>query len=148
MKATEQTIQQIERAIRRVAQKFPVSDDAGCPATDLHVRVSQDSGELLVFDDDENEIIRCIVEQWIGNTNEHFYRSAAETLRNVLRHNHAIIDGIGLMKPFSVILEDDEKEKVAELYMADDCEMAVGDGLMMGLDKDLDSFLDDLLKKD
>ena len=54
----EQTIQQVERFIRKVAQKFPAqpSDEDNTVLTDIHVRVSQDSGELLAFDDEDNEI--------------------------------------------------------------------------------------------
>ena len=56
----EQTIQQVERFIRKVAQKFPaqLSEEDNTVLTDIHVRVSQDSGELLAFDDEDNEITR------------------------------------------------------------------------------------------
>ena len=49
METLEQTIMQVERFIRKVAQKFPApeSDDETSQMTDIHVRVSQDSGELL-----------------------------------------------------------------------------------------------------
>ena len=50
------------------------------------------------------------------------------------------------MKPYSFVLEDDDKESIAELYVADDDTIIVGDDLMKGLDQDLDNFLDDLLK--
>ena len=68
----EQTIQQVERFIRKVAQKFPaqLSEEDNTVLTDIHVRVSQDSGELLAFDDEDNEITRCVVEQWIDNKDE------------------------------------------------------------------------------
>ena len=49
-KATEQTTQQIERFLKKIAQKFPPRDDASV-VTDIHVRVSQGSGEMLAFDD-------------------------------------------------------------------------------------------------
>ena len=52
MKATEQTLQQIERAIRKVADKFPTNDETGI-LTDVHLRVTQDTGELVAFDDDD-----------------------------------------------------------------------------------------------
>ena len=54
MKATEQTLQEVERAIRKVAEKFPPSEEATL-LTDIHLRVSQDSGEMLAYDDDDNE---------------------------------------------------------------------------------------------
>ena len=145
----EQTIQQVERFIRKVAQKFPAqpSDEDNTVLTDIHVRVSQDSGELLAFDDEDNEITRCVVEQWIDNKEENFYDEVAKTLRDVMRKNSETIDNLGILKPYSFVLEDDDKENLGELYLADDDTIIVGGDLMENLDSDLDSFLDDLLKE-
>ena len=52
MKATEQTTQQIERAIKKIVQKFPTDEETSI-LTDVHLRVSQDSGEILAFDRSE-----------------------------------------------------------------------------------------------
>ena len=149
MEMTEQTIQQVERYIRKVAQKFPTpeSEDDTSVLTDIHVRVSQDSGELLAFDDDDNEITRCVVEQWIENKDDNFYDEVAKCLRQLLRKNAATIDALGILKPFSFVLEDDDKENLGELYLADDDTVILGGDLMEGLDSDLDDFLDDLLKE-
>lgn len=148
MEITEQTIQQIERFIRKVAQKFPTpeSEEETSVLTDIHVRVTQDSGELLAFDDDDNEITRCVVEQWINNTDENFYDEIAKSLRDLLRKNASMVDAMGILKPYSFVLEDDDKENLGELYLADDDTIIVGGDLMEGLDHDLDDFLNDLLK--
>ena len=66
MNISEQTLQQIDRAIRKIAEKFPAEEEAS-QMTDIHLRVAQDTGELTVFNDDDEEITRCIVEQWIDN---------------------------------------------------------------------------------
>ena len=149
METLEQTIMQVERFIRKVAQKFPApeSDDETSQMTDIHVRVSQDSGELLAFDDDDNEITRCVVEQWIENKDEDFYDEVAKLLRDVLRKQADIIDHLGILKPYSFVLEDDDKEHISELYLADDDTIIVGGDLMENLDKDLDNLLNDLLKE-
>lgn len=149
MKPTEQTIQQIERFIKKVAQKFPLADDNETSIlTDIHVRVSQDSGELLAFDDDDEEITRCVVEQWIDNKDENFYEEVAQQLREALRKNTETIDNLGILKPYSFVLEDDDKEHIGELYLADDDTIIVGGDLMKDLDQDLDSFLDELIKEE
>ena len=98
MEVTEQMIQQVERFIRKVSQKFPVpaSEEDTCMLTDIHVRVSQDSGEMLAFDDDENEITRCVVEQWIDNKDENFYDEVAKLLRDLLRKNAETVDHLDL----------------------------------------------------
>lgn len=148
MEMTEQTVQQIERFLKKVAQKFPqVEGDETSALTDIHVRVSQDSGELLAFDDDDQEITRCVVEQWIDNKDENFYSEVAKVLREILHKNSSISDNLGILKPYSFVLEDDDKENLGELYLADDDTIIVGGDLMEGLDNDLDSFLDDLLKE-
>ena len=64
----------------------------------------------------------------------------------MLRKNADIVDNLGILKPYSFVLEDDDKDNLGELYLADDDTMIVGGNLMEGLDHDLDDFLDDLLK--
>ncbi|MCH4147165.1 MAG: hypothetical protein LKG25_04205 [Prevotella sp.] len=146
MKPTEQTTQQIERVIKKIAQKFPTDEDTSI-ITDIHLRASQDSGELVAFNDDEEEITRCVVEQWIDNKDENFYTEITSTLREELRNLHDIVDNLGILKPYSFVLEDDDQENIAELYVADDDTVIIGGDLMENLDKDLDSFLDNLLKE-
>ena len=146
MKATEQTIMQIERAIRKIVQKFPASEDPEL-LTDIHIRVIQESGELLAFDDDEEEITRCVVEEWIDNKDDDFYPFVANTLRDVQKNLHADIDMMGIMKPYSFVLEDDEKENIAELYLADDDTIIIGGDIMPDLDSELDRFFDDLMEE-
>lgn len=145
MKATEQTVQQIERAINKTAQKFPANNETSV-LTDIHVRVSPDSGELCTFDDDEQEITRCVVEQWIECNDDDFYAHATTLLTNTLKRMSETIDQMGIMKPFGFVLEDDERNPIAELYLADDDTVIIGDDLMKDLDTDLDTFFDNLMK--
>lgn len=147
MEITEQTILQVERFIKKVAQKFPtVEESEASLLTDIHIKVSQDSGEMLAFDDDDVEITRCVVEQWIDCKDENFYDEIADCLRGLLRKNAEIIDNLGLLKPYSFVLEDDDKQHLGELYLADDDTIILGGDLMQNLDQDLDGFLDELLK--
>ncbi len=145
MKATEQTFQQIERAIRKVADKFPTNDESGI-LTDIHLRVTQETGELVAFDDDDKEITRCIIEQWIENKDDNFYEDVAVVLRSVLSKQKDLIEKMSILKPYSFVLEDDDHEHLAELYLVDDDTAIIDQELMAGLDKDLDNFLEDLLK--
>lgn len=147
MKATEQTLQQTERFIRKVVQKFPFNEDEAV-FTDIHVRVSQDSGEMLAFDDDDREINRCVIDQWIENKDENFFDDVTATLRSELKKMSEPIDAMGIMKPFSFVLEDDEREPVAELYVADDDTVIIGGELMEDLDQELDSFFEQLIKEE
>jgi len=146
MKVTEQTKIQLERAIRRIAEKFPANPETSL-LTDIHLRVTQETGELMAFDDDDNEIMRCIIEQWIDNKDEDFYESVTATLRNLLHTDlHDMIEKMSILRPFAFVLEDDDHEHIAELYCADGDTIILNGELLPNLDKDLDDFLDQLIK--
>ncbi len=147
MKASEQTTQQIERFLKKTAQKFPLNEETSL-VTDIHVRVSQESGEMVAFDDDDKEITRCVVEQWIENNDEDFYESVHDILTTTFASMSKTLDNLGILKPYSFVLENDEKEGIAELYLADDDTIIIGKDLMEGLDTDLDSFFDSLMKEE
>ena len=146
MKATEQTLQQLERALRKVTEKFPVTEEASL-LTDIHIRVTQDTGEVMVFDDDERELTRCVVEQWIDNKDDNFYNDVTSALRVVINKHKDSIDSMSILKPFSLVLEDDDKETIAELYVVDDDTVIIDEELMAGLDKDLDDFFAKLISE-
>ena len=146
MKATDQTLQQLERALRKVTEKFPVTEEASL-LTDIHIRVTQDTGEVMVFDDDERELTRCVVEQWIDNKDDNFYNDVTSALRVVINKHKDSIDSMSILKPFSLVLEDDDKETIAELYVVDDDTVIIDEELMAGLDKDLDDFFAKLISE-
>ena len=145
MKMNEQTIQQVDRAISKIADKFRASDDTAL-FTDIHLRVNQDTGELVAFDDDDNEVNRCVVEQWIDNRDDDFFERVTTFLRKRLTVNARLVDKLCIVKPYSFVLENEEKEPVAELYVADD-ETVIFDPIdVEALERDLDDFMKELLK--
>lgn len=146
MKANEQTLQEVERAIRKVADKFPATEEASM-LTDIHLRVNQETGELVAFDDDDNEINRCIVEQWIDNKDDTFYADAASTLRMVLNKHQQQIEAMSILKPYSFVLEDEDHESLEELYVVDDDTVIIDEELMKGLEKDLTDFMNKLFEE-
>lgn len=145
MKTTEQTLQQIERSIRKTAEKFPQDKEAEV-MTDIHLRVNQESGELVTYDDDDSELNRCVVEEWIDNKDDDFYEQIVSVLRTCLENMHDIVDNMSVLKPYSFVLEDEEKENIAELRVVDDDTVIIDTELMAGLDEDLEDFFDKLMK--
>jgi len=145
MKATEQTLLQIERALKKVAEKFPADKEAAM-LTDLHIRVTQETGELVIFNDDDQELTRCVVEEWIDNKDDDFYDRIATVIRKCLDRQKDIVDNLSILKPYAFVLEDDEREPKTELHVVDDETVIIDTELMAGLDKDLDDFFEKLLK--
>ena len=145
MKATEQTIQQIERALNKTAERFPPSEEASV-MTDIHVRVTQESGELLTFDDDDQELTRCVVEQWIDNKEDDFYEGVAACLKKCIAKQKDMLENLSILKPYSFVLEDDDCDTLEELYVVDDDIAIINPLSIESLDSDLDDFIDKLLK--
>ncbi len=145
MKANEQTNQQIDRALRKVASKFRPDTEA-TPLTDIYLQVKQESGELLAYNDDEEELTRCVVEQWIGNTDEDFYTDVQHLLTARIAAMKAELEALHILKPYSFVLMGEDKETLAELYLVDDDTIMLDADLMKGLGEDLDRFWNDLVK--
>ena len=76
---------------------------------------------------------------------EDFYTGVEQTLMATLSAQSALADSLGILKPYSFVLENEDKENVAELYIADDDTVIIGKDLMEGLDSDLNVFLEKLL---
>ena len=145
MKTSEQALQQIERTLRKTIKKFPATEEATV-MTDIHLRVTQETGELTVYNDDDVEITRSVIEQWIDNKDDDFYHEIAPALRKSIEKHKQDIEQMSILKPFSFVLEQDDKETVEELYLVDDDTVIIDPDLMQGLDEDLDKFLENLLK--
>ena len=82
MEASKQTIQQIERTLRKVIAKFPT--EAEPVMTDIHLLVSNYTGEIRTYNDDDEELDRCVVEEWIKSSDEEFYEDIVPILRKCI----------------------------------------------------------------
>ena len=140
MNTNEQTLHQIERALKKTAEKFAAIPQEDAVLTDFYLLVRQESGELLVFDDDEHEITRCVVEEWIGNSSEDFYTAIQPVLQAALKRCAPLLEEMSVLRPCSFVLLDDEQQTLAELFLIDDDTMILGQDLMVGLSDDLDAF--------
>ena len=146
METTEQTLQQIERTIRKIAEKYPSSDEASI-LTDIHLCVSQDTGELIAYDDDDNELTRCVIEQWIEAKDDDFYNQVASLLRKWLQDHSRMIESLSVLKPYAFVLENDDRDEQYELYVVDGETVIIDPIIMSDLDQDLDSFFEQLMKE-
>ena len=144
MKATQQTIQQIQRAIRKIVDKFPASAEP--VLTDIHMQVKPESGELLAFDDDMEELTRIVVDQWLEPTEEDLYDAAAIAIKQSISSLRGEVEQMSVMRPFSFVLMGEDDETMSDLYIVDDDTIILDTELLQGLDEELDQFLEDLLK--
>ena len=145
MEATQQTLQQIERAITKVAGKYSQLEEP--VLTDIYIQVIQESGEILAYNDDDVELHRCVVEEWIENTQEDFYNQIVPVLSQCISKSRTVVDTMQIMRPFSFVLVDDEHETVQDIMYIDNEETVILDGkLLKGMDEELEAFLRHLLE--
>ena len=108
----------------------------------------QDSGELRIFDDDDHEITRCVVEEWIGNKDENFYKDVQSVLIDAIKRIKDVTENIAIIKPYSFTLIGEDHETIADLYLVDDDTILISGDLMKGLGEDLENFWQELEHQD
>ena len=89
------------------------------------------------------------LQAWMTYEGDDFYENIERILSNLLCNMKSkdTFDKLTIMKPFSFVLVDDDKETIAELLLLDDDTLLVNEELLKGLDEELDAFLKDLLEK-
>lgn len=142
MNSTTSSADRIQRALRKAAEHLAALDHT--PLSDIYLQALPESGDLFVYDDNDTELWRCVVEEWIGHTGEDFYTTVAREAGEAIRALREEMEALNLQKPYSFVLVDEEKETVCELYLVDDDLLQISGELMAGLSEDLDRFWEEL----
>ena len=138
----------IVSAIQKALQGY-LSSETKNKITDIHLQPDMGSGELVILNDDEEVLAQTVVEEWKGVNPEEFYSGCEVTLKKILNQlaGEGEFASLSIMKPYSFVLVDHEKETVAELLLVDEEEtLFLNDELLKGLDEELNTFLKDLLE--
>lgn len=150
MKLTPTAHALIEEAIKKAVTKYATKDGQQSIVTDIHLQPSPTSGEFTILDDDDRELSSVTIDGWASyNDEDNFYDNAEHVLTSILNKlkSQGCFDNLSILKPYSFVMIDDEKETVTELLLMDDDTLMVNDELLKGLDKELDDFLEQLLKE-
>ena len=148
MKLSQQSQSIIEAAIQKAVAKYTCNCEQTI-VTDIHLQPDQASGQLTVCNDDDEELANIMIEEWTTYDSDDFLENVEHSLRNILcrMKDAGDFDKVTILKPYSFVLVDEDKETVAELLLVDDDTILVNDELLKGLDKELDDFLKELLEK-
>ena len=149
MKMSEQSRVSIVSALKTALCRYASEGDETV-VTDFHLQPNSESGELIIFDDDDLELSRTIINEWVEYESDDFYTVVEPILRAEVEalKESGKLEKLCLMKPYSFVLVDEDKETVAELLLVDeDDTLLLNDELLKGLDEELDAFLKDLLER-
>lgn len=138
----------LKSTLKEALKKFVRKGSEQNVITDIHLLPRQGSGELIIFDDDDEVLSKTIIEEWIENTNDDFYENVERILRTIITREKedGTFDNLSILTPYSFVLIDEDKETLTEILLIDDDTVLVNDELLKGLDDELDDFLKELLK--
>ena len=148
MKLSQQSLSTIESAIQKAAGKYVCGCDQTA-VTDIHLQPDQTSGQLTIYNDDDEELANVMIEEWATYDGDDFMENVEPNLKSILcrMKDAGDFDKVTILKPYSFVLVDEDKETVAELLPIYAHTLLVDHQLLQGLDKELDEFLKNLLEK-
>lgn len=149
MKLSTASHTSIVSTIQQALKKYASAESKNV-ITDIHLQPCMGSGELAIYNDDEELLASVVIEEWASANPEDFYAGCELVLKKNL--NQMYSDGefafLAIVKPYSFVMVDHEKETLAELLILDEDETLFLSGeLLKGLDDELDAFLKDLLEE-
>ena len=149
MKISAQSHTAIVSAIQKALENYATPGKKGV-ATDIYFQPDMVSGELTIYNDDDQLLGQLVVKEWVDANPENFMADAEMILKKILNQlmNAGEFSLVNIVKPYSLVLVDGSKESVAELLLVDEDEtLIISDELLKGLDEELNAFLIDLLEK-
>ena len=149
MKMSEQSRASIVSALKTALCRYTSEGDETV-VTDIHLQPNSESGELIIFYDDDQELSRTIINECVEYESDDLYTVVEPILRAEVEalKESGKLEKLCLIKPYSFVLVDEDKETVAELLLVDeDDTLLLNDELLKGLDEELDAFLKDLLER-
>ena len=149
MKLNTQSHNLMVSAIQEALSNYSLNKEEN-QVTDFYLQPDCQSGKLVLFDDEEVELACVIVDEWVEANPEDFYADAELSLKKVLNRlrEMGVLENLKVLKPYSFVLVDQEKETIADLLLVDDEEtLFLNDELLKGLDDELNAFLKDLLEE-
>ena len=148
MKLSEASLSLLQRTISQAIGKYTGSEEQSV-VTDIHLQPHASTGELVIYDDDDNPLASAIVPEWSNYEADDFAGSIERVLMTLLHdmESQGAFAHLTILKPYSFVLVAENKVTMADLLLMDDDTLLVNDELLKGLDDELDAFLKDLLEK-
>ena len=143
MPLSKQTQESLRNAIRDMAKNYVTAE--ATIVTDFHIYVNGDNGTLTIYDDDDNSLARVHIKEWENLHDENIFEKA---LRGELTkmQKEGIFENINIVKPYSFVLVDEEKEAIVDLLYIDDDTLILSEDLLKGFDEEMNEFLRHLLE--
>ena len=143
MPLSTQTQESLKNAIKEMAKNFITAEET--TVTDFHIFVNGENGELTIYNDDDKPLARVHIKEWENSSDEKLFE---KVLRGELSkmQEEGVFDSINIVKPYSFVLVDEEKDAIVDLLYIDDDTLILSDDLLKGFDEEMNDFLKHLLE--
>lgn len=137
-------------AIRKALELLQTSESRTA-LVDLYVQPNPEAGEFVVLDDEDHLLVKVPVSDWQDqyetiHVEEELKKAEAFLRQIVLKiQMEGLFDSINTLKPFSVLMVNDEMDEIAELLLIDDEQVVLDDDFLNNLDQELNDFYEKLM---
>ncbi|MCF0159389.1 MAG: hypothetical protein HUJ99_01240 [Bacteroidaceae bacterium] len=143
MKLSSESVSVINHSLDKLVSRFSNPEDE--IVTDIHLQPVFETGEIVIFNDEDAELDRFVLPELTGLNSRSAVKEVETILRRSLENYRKKFEHLSILKPFSFVLVDMDKETISDLMLVDD-DLVIADGeLLKDLDKDLNDFLKHLL---
>lgn len=146
----EPLLQTLEYAIRKSLEKLRARESSAA-IVDLYIQPNPESGDVTILDDEDNVLTKVPVPEWEeqaeGVDTERMLAECGELLRSLVKRlqEEGLFETINILKPFSVLLVDEEMEVISELLTIDEEQLMLNDEFLKHMDEELDGFYKQLM---
>lgn len=147
MLLSKQSDSSLQKTIETMVKQFVTTETT--TITDFHFHVNIENGYMEIFDDNDNTLASAHISEWENMNQENCYDEIETVLRGKLTEMQkaGVLDNMNILKPYSCLLVDDDKETIVDLLYVDDDTFIINDDLMKDFDKEMDEFLKKLLEE-
>lgn len=144
MPLSKQTQESLREAIKEMARNYVTAEETA--VTDFHLFVNGDTGTLTIYNDDDATLARVHIKEW---ENCHDEKQFEKALRGELAkmQEDGIFDNLNILKPYSFVLIDEDKEAIVDILYIDDDTLILSEDLLSGFDEEMNDFLKHLLEE-
>ena len=83
MKLSQSALSLLEETLKKAIGKYTCTCEQTI-VTDIHLQPNQNSGELSIFDDEDEELATTVIEEWMTYEGDDFYENVERILSTLL----------------------------------------------------------------
>lgn len=146
MNLTPSSTASLDEAFRKIVELYTGEEDQ-LLSTDFYFQPLRESGKLVVLNDNDEEIACATIPEWKDYAYDTFYDGVTADITAAMdtANTNGDLERLAVWMPYSFVLVDEERETITDLLLVDDDTLLVKKGLMVGLNEELNKFIEDLL---